>query len=114
LRFDALSWVANVGRIKEIAENGARMNVDRQDIEGKVKKAILSTVGRRMELKESDSFVAALGFNSLRMVSLSLALEDEFGTPLLLGDWISQCDDPGRLTVGSLCDYISGVLRRDC
>ena len=89
------------------------MNADRQQIEGKVKKAILTTLGKRVDLKESDSFVAALGFNSLRMVSLSLALEDEFGTPLLLGDWIGQCDDPRRLTVGSLCDYISGVLRPD-
>lgn len=90
------------------------MTGDRQHIEGKVKKAIHVTIGRRVELKETDSFVAALGFNSLRMVSLSLALEDEFGLPLLLGDWISQCDDPGRLTVGSLCDYISGVLRQEC
>jgi acyl carrier protein len=89
------------------------VNIEKPKIENKVKKAIVSTLGKKIDLRDTDSFVAALGFNSLRMVSLSLALEDEFGTPLLLNDWISQADDPRMLTVGSLCDYISAVLRRE-
>ena len=84
----------------------------RDNIQSKVQNAILSTLGKKVELKSEDSFVAALGFNSLRMVSLSLALEDEFGKPLLLNDWISQCDDPRNLTVGSLCEYIGVILQR--
>ncbi len=84
---------------------------ERPAIESKVKKAIFTTLGKTIELKSTDSFVVALGFNSLRMVSLSLALEDEFETPLLLNDWISGCDDPRQLTVGSLVDYIEKMLK---
>ena len=80
-------------------------------IEPKVKKAILSVLNRKTDLKSTDSFVVALGFNSLRMVSLSLALEEEFGKPLLLNDWISRADDPRQLTVGSLCEYIELILQ---
>lgn len=83
----------------------------RLEIETKVKKAIFATLGKTTELKSTDSFVLALGFNSLRMVSLSLALEDEFEAPLLLNDWISGCDDPRALTVGSLVDYIEKILK---
>lgn len=83
----------------------------RPEIESKVKKAVFTTLGKTIELKSSDSFVMALGFNSLRMVSLSLALEDEFEVPLLLNDWISGCDDPRELTVGSLVDYIEKMLK---
>jgi len=83
----------------------------RREIEDKVRKAVLKTLGEKVELKRSDSFVSNLGFNSLRMVSLSLALEEEFSRPLLLNDWISQCDDPRLLTIESLCNYVEQVLK---
>jgi len=89
------------------------MPIDRSKVEQKVKKAVLGILGKKIDVKDSDSFVGALGFNSLRMVSLSLALEEEFGRPLLLNDWISQCADPHALTVGSLADYIRDLLIQD-
>ena len=82
----------------------------KEEIEAKVKEAIFATLGKKLTLKDSDSFIANLGFNSLRMVSLSLALEDQFGRPLLLNEWISRCDDPRLLTVGSLATYVEEVL----
>lgn len=88
------------------------MKTSRRDIESKVKRAIAVTLAKKAEPSLTDSLVASLGFNSLRMVSLSLALEEEFSTPLLLNDWIAMSDDPRTLTVGSLCDYIEGILSR--
>ena len=82
----------------------------KNEIELKVKEAVIATLGKKVELKETDSLIANLGFNSLRMVSLSLALEDQFGRPLLLNEWISQCEDPRLLTVGSLSAYVQEVL----
>lgn len=86
------------------------MKLDTTAIESKVRKAVIDTLGKKIELKLDDSFVATLGFNSLRMVSLSLALEDEFQTPLLLNDWIAQHEDPKMLTVGSLCQYVGRAI----
>ena len=83
------------------------------DIQAKVKVAIQTTVGKPIELKETDSLIANLGFNSLKMVSLSLALEDQFGRPLLLNEWISQCEDPRALTVGSLYGFVHEILTED-
>ncbi len=82
----------------------------RADIEDRVKSTILKVMQKTVALKKSDSFVSVLGFNSLRMVSLSLALEEEFGCQLLLNDWIASADDPRDLTVGSLFDYVERVL----
>jgi acyl carrier protein len=64
-------------------------------------------------IKDSDSLVARLGYDSLRMASLAIALEDEFGRPLLLAEWISRAPDPDALTVGSLCEYIGEILEHD-
>ncbi len=89
------------------------MELTNDKINLKVKKAVLAALGKKVELNDADSFVAKLGFNSLRMVSLSLALEDEFNRPLLLNDWISRCDDPQLLTISSLCEYIHDVLSRN-
>ena len=47
------------------------------------------------------------------MAGLSLALENEFGRPLLLNDWIALADDPYRLTIGSLTDYLLEILGED-
>ena len=82
----------------------------RPEIEDRIKATILKVMQKTVSLRKGDSFVAVLGFNSLRMVSLSLALEEEFGCQLLLNDWIASCDDPRDLTVGSLYDYVERVL----
>lgn len=88
----------------------AATTVNRPDIEDRVKATILKVMQKTVALKKSDSFVSVLGFNSLRMVSLSLALEEEFGCQLLLNDWIASAEDPRALTVGSLFDYVERVL----
>ncbi len=88
----------------------ASIPFNRTDIEDRVKTTILKVMQKTVALKKSDSFVSVLGFNSLRMVSLSLALEEEFGCQLLLNDWIASAEDPRDLTVGSLFDYVERVL----
>jgi acyl carrier protein len=52
------------------------------------------------------SFVLDLGFDSLAIARLALALEDTFAQPVLLDEWLAIEDDPGALTVASLCGYI--------
>lgn len=61
-------------------------------------------------IERSHSFLLDLGFDSLSMVALSLTLEDEFGCPILLDDWIAEQSDPISLTVGSLCAYLAPRL----
>lgn len=58
------------------------------------------------ELKEGDSFVLDLGFDSLAMARLGLALEEQFGFPILLDSWLSSQSDPSALTVGSLRAFV--------
>lgn len=82
----------------------------RPEIEDRVKSTILKVMQKTVALRKSDSFVSVLGFNSLRMVSLSLALEEEFGCQLMLNDWIASADDPRDLTVGSIYDYVEKIL----
>ncbi|HXE72302.1 MAG TPA: phosphopantetheine-binding protein [Candidatus Nitrosotenuis sp.] len=82
----------------------------RREIETRVKNAVLQTSQFRPKLKPSHRFIADLGFDSLRMVALSLALESEFGQPLLLNEWLSSAEDVTQLTVGSLCDYVAQVV----
>jgi acyl carrier protein len=54
----------------------------------------------------NDSFILNLGFDSMSIARLALALEDQFHQPILLDDWIAQGADPAALTVDSLCRYI--------
>jgi acyl carrier protein len=56
------------------------------------------------------SFVDDLGFDSMGIVVLGLALEDRFDRPVLLDEWIGRCEDPTELTVGSLCAYLEESL----
>ena len=62
-------------------------------------------------IRDSDSLVMRLGYDSLRMASLAIALEEEFERPLLLAEWIARAGDPEALTVGSLCEYIAEILQ---
>jgi acyl carrier protein len=65
------------------------------------------------QIERAHSFLLDLGFDSLSTVMLSLALEDEFGCPILLDGWISEGSDPAGLTVGSLCAYLGSRLLDD-
>jgi len=65
-----------------------------------------------LEIAPDQSFVGDLGFDSLRMASLALTLEEEFGSTLLLNDWIARSDDPERLNVVSLAQYVHRQLGR--
>ena len=52
------------------------------------------------------------GIDSLKVVELSLALEDAFHEPVFLPDWIGTVEHPGELTLGSLAGYIHRLLQQ--
>jgi len=54
-----------------------------------------------------------LGFDSLGIVSLAVAIEERFGRPILLDGWIGSVGSPSGLTVESLADWIEESLRDD-
>lgn len=87
--------------------------LDRQQIEQGVKEAVAAAAGNGQAVALEQSLVADLGFNSLKVASLSIALEDQFERTLLLNDWIVACTDPLALTVGSLCDFVEQALASD-
>lgn len=60
------------------------------------------------EVRPEHSLVDDLAFDSMAMVRLGVALEDELDRPVLLDEWLQSCNDPGELTVRSLCDYLEG------
>jgi hypothetical protein len=55
-------------------------------------------------------FVDDLGFDSLGIVTLSIAIEDRFGRPVLLDGWIGSVSSPSGLTVESLGRWIAESL----
>ena len=61
-------------------------------------------------IEPGHSFVTDLGFDSMGIVVLGLALEDRFGRPVMLDEWIGRCEDPTELTVASLCSYLEESL----
>jgi acyl carrier protein len=75
--------------------------------------AIRYAGGDRMpkQIRREDSLVSQLGFDSVKIAVLSLALENELGVGVVLDPWVSAHADPHELTVGSLCDYIEECLR---
>jgi len=56
------------------------------------------------------SLVLHLGFDSMKMSLLSLALETELGCAIVLDEWIGAHSDPNELTVGSLCRYLQETV----
>lgn len=64
-------------------------------------------------IDSNDSLVLRLGFDSMKMVLLSVALENEFGAAIALDGWIGSHRDPGDLTVSSLCRYLEECLGVD-
>jgi acyl carrier protein len=65
------------------------------------------------EITESQSFVFELGFDSLAMARLALALEEELGFAIVLDPWMSSESDPSALTVGSLCEFVRSRMDSD-
>lgn len=68
-------------------------------------KAVLGD-GESRSLSANYRLVDDLGFDSLKMASLSIALEDRLGETILLNDWIARSPSPDKLTIESLADYI--------
>jgi acyl carrier protein len=56
------------------------------------------------------SLVLHLGFDSMKMSLLSLALETELGCAIVLDEWIGSHSDPNELTVGSLCQFLQETV----
>jgi acyl carrier protein len=65
------------------------------------------------DLNEKQSLIFDLGFDSLAMTRLGLALEEQFGQAVLLDGWISSESDPAALTVGSLCEFLRARIEGD-
>ena len=63
-----------------------------------------------VEVHPRHRLVRDLGFDSLRMATLGLSLEEAFGCTILLSDWIASIDDPATLTVESLVSFIADRL----
>jgi acyl carrier protein len=63
-------------------------------------------------IERSHSFIFDLGFDSMSIARLALALEDAFHQPILLDDWLAQKADPAALDVDSLCRYLEGSQGR--
>jgi acyl carrier protein len=59
-----------------------------------------------VEIEATQSFVDDLGFDSVAVVMLSIALEDELHCAVMLDGWIARHGDPSGLTVGSLASYL--------
>jgi acyl carrier protein len=62
------------------------------------------------EIEPEHCFIADLGFDSMSIALLALALESEFDRTILLDGWIARHMDPSDLTVASLCAYLREVL----
>jgi len=77
--------------------------------------AIRASAGRSLppDVTAGHSLVFDLGFDSLSMARLGLALEEQFGRPILLDEWLSSESHPRNLTVGSLCAFLGSRLEAD-
>lgn len=58
-------------------------------------------------IEPQHRIVDDLGYDSLGIVNLSVALEDRLGRPILLDGWIGSAASPSSLTVGSLTQWIA-------
>jgi acyl carrier protein len=64
-------------------------------------------------IEPQHRFVDDLGYDSLGLVTLSVALEERFGVPILLDGWIGSASSPSGLTVGSLSTWIASSLAEE-
>jgi len=86
---------------------------DRAAVLTKVRRALVNVLedeDKDIEVRPESHLVEDLGFDSVNVASLTIALEDEFDDVLLLNDWIASAHSPSDLTVDSLVDYLVGLL----
>ena len=84
---------------------------DRAAVLAKVRSALANVLeDDDLDVRPEDHLVDDLGFDSVRVASLTIALEDEFADVLLLNDWIASASSPSELTVDSLVDYLVELL----
>jgi len=76
----------------------------------KVVRAVRDSAPRPVEPQPDHRLVDDLGFDSLRMASLAIALESELGQPVLLNDWIASAESLSDLTVQSLASHMAANL----
>ena len=83
---------------------------DEDHLTAKVLRAVVSAAERpELEVAPHSRFTEDLGFDSLRMATLTIMLEQQLGEMVLLNDWIAEAEDPGNLTVRSLIEYLNAV-----
>jgi acyl carrier protein len=85
--------------------------LSRPEIEARVKAAVRKATDRPVAVDPADTLFDSLGLDSMRMIALTLALEDEFDRPFPLKEWYSVARG-GPVTVASLCDYLERSSRR--
>jgi acyl carrier protein len=76
----------------------------------KVVRAVRDSAPRPVDPEPAHRLVDDLGFDSLRMASLAIALETELGQPVLLNDWIASAPTLSDLTVQSLAVHMASNL----
>jgi acyl carrier protein len=85
--------------------------LDRDVVFAKVRTALTNVLeDESIDVRPEHHLVDDLGFDSVNVASLTIALEDEFDDVLLLNDWIASANSPSDLTVDSLVDYLVGLL----
>jgi acyl carrier protein len=85
--------------------------LDRDAVLRKVCAAVTNVLeDTEVEVSPEQHLVDDLGFDSVNVASLTIALEDEFDDVLLLNDWIAGASNPSELTVDSLVDYLFDLL----
>lgn len=76
----------------------------------RVCRALAQVVEPPRAIEGKHRLVDDLGLDSIKVASLTIALEDEFDDILLLNDWIAAARDPRELTVESLANYVRVLL----
>jgi acyl carrier protein len=85
----------------------------KDEVMQKVVRAVKTTAAKPPDLiSGSHSLVLDLGFDSLRVATLSVALETEFGELILLNEWIANAHTPYELNVNSLVAFVSDAISR--
>ena len=77
----------------------------------KVRSAVLAVLPRVDPSRiTTTALMMDVGIDSLKVIELTLALEENFGDPVSLPDWLGSVDDPRELTFGSLADFLCRTL----
>jgi acyl carrier protein len=80
------------------------MNED--EVLSKVCRAVTTASEQSVVPQPHHRLIDDLGFDSLRVASLAIELEVQFGQAVLLNDWIAAAPQLSALTVQSLADHL--------